>query len=95
MWPYQYMTHYIHLLQRRRKYDDYGDVSEAWANMGRTWAKIIPKSSMTLHPTYEVTIRHPRFKIDHIEWGSKVYRIVGGITEDVRQTWKRFLIAPL
>ncbi len=95
MWIYQEMHHCIHLLQSRRKYDDYGDISEAWADMGRVWEKIVPKTSSKSLLTYEVTVRQPHCKVDRIEWNGKAYKILRGMEEDARKTWRRFLIAPI
>jgi head-tail adaptor len=92
MWNYQSMQHCIRLLQQKLKYDDYGDASENWIDVGRYWAKILPKASATSKPTYEVTIRHPKMKIDRVEWDGKMYRIMGPIEEDARKTWRRFFI---
>lgn len=95
MWIYQQMQHCVHLLQRRRKYDDYGDVVESWADMGRVWAKIVSKTSPTKTLHYEITIRHPKVRIDRIQWDDKIYDVVGGVEEDARKTWRRFSIAPI
>jgi head-tail adaptor len=95
MSSYQHMNQCVHLLQSRRKYDEYGDVSESWVDMGRVWAKIIPKASTNGRPTYEVTIRHPNCHVDRIEWEGKAYIIVGRMEEDARRTWRRFLVSPI